>query len=70
MDLAASSAACGISRAQLGGLEVDPTRQTRDELCGLGHWTWGFFCMHLAGSALGVILLTVTLFLTYGGRIS
>ena len=43
---------------------------TRDELRGLGHVTWGLFYAHLAGFSLGVILLTVTLFLAYGGRIT
>ena len=43
---------------------------TRDELRGLGHLTWGLFYGHLAGFALGVILLAVTLFLTYGCRIT
>ena len=43
---------------------------TRDELRGLGHVTWGLFYGHLAGFAIGVMLLTVTLFMTYGGRIT
>ena len=43
---------------------------THDELCGLGHVTWGLFYAHLVGFALGVVLLVVTLFLTYGGRIT
>ena len=42
----------------------------RDELRGLGHVTWGLFYVHLFGFALGVGLLVVTLFLTYGGRIT
>ena len=44
---------------------------TRDELRGLGHVTWGLlFYAHLVGFALGVGLLVVALFLTYGGRIT
>ena len=43
---------------------------THDELSGLGHWTWMLFYAHLLGFALGVGLLVVTLFLTYGGRIT
>ena len=43
---------------------------TRDELRGLGSLTWGLFYVHLIGFALGVGLLVVTLFLTYGYRIT
>ena len=43
---------------------------SRDELRGLGSLTWGLFYVHLTGFALGVVLLVVTLFLTYGCRIT
>ena len=43
---------------------------TRGELRGLGHLTWGLFYVHLVGFALGAVLLAMTLFLTYAGRIT
>ena len=56
----------GTARRARGGCDAP----TRDELRGLGHWTWGLFYAHLVGFALGVGLLVVALFLTYGGRIT
>ena len=41
---------------------------TRDELRGLGRLTWNLFYIHLAGFGVGVLLLSVALLLTYGGR--
>ena len=43
---------------------------TRDTLRGLGRLTWCLFYIHLGGFSLGVILLAITLLLTYGGRLA
>lgn len=43
---------------------------SRDKLRRLGSLTWGLFYVHLIGFALGVGLLVVTLFFSYGCRIT
>ena len=46
-----------------------PEARSRQELHGLGRWTWRLFYVHVVGFGLGVALLTIALFRTYADRL-
>ncbi len=74
----ASSVVCGLAcilnrlwdfRGTARKAHKDPEAPSRETLRALGHVTWGLFYVQLSTFAFGVLVLTVALLLTYGGKL-